>query len=943
MNTKKQFSRFGKFLAILLFITGIVNAQDFASPMPLNPKIKTGQLPNGLKYLIVQNKKPEKKIELRLAVNAGSMMEDNDQLGLAHFMEHMNFNGLKHFPHNEVVHYLQSIGVKFGADLNAYTSFDETVYILPIPSENKAKVDSGFTILADWSGAALLDNKEIDSERSVVLEESRLGKGAEDRMFRKWFPRYLNGSLYAERLPIGKDDILKNFSYDVLKRFHHDWYRPDLQCVIVVGDIEPAEAERQIKEKFSGFKNPANERPRPESFDMPARTANDAMVLSDAEATYTLIQIIGNSYKSKKDMTGADYKSGLAEQLFNAMMSGRYEELKNSSNPPFVYGSSNISEGFGRGWKNFSSFAVCGNDNMKEAVFALVSEAMRIKKYGFTEAELKRAKASLISAYETSYKERDKTESSHLVQELIRHFLKGEAVPGIEWEYAFSKQVIPGISLKEVNNLSSKIDIDKNYFALITGKTSDKLPTDADLKNWVDAALKENVTAYAEKAIAANLLDKEPTSGKIIKEEKNEKLGTITYQLNNGAKVTIKPTDFKNDQVLLKGQRFGGSSLYEGSDYQSADYSNNAVDEMGYGNFSNTDLQKFLSGKVASVGINMETYTESISGSSSNTDMQTMFQLLYLECTSPRVDETAFKSFVNRGKQQVEAYKLNPQYLFLDTANFSMFNKNPRAHVIPIASDYDHINMDHAVQFYKQRFGSAYGMQYTIVGSFKEGEIKPLIEKYIGGMPGNEISTKYKDLNIDPIEGKNSFTLRKGKEPKSLITDYIYGQKPYDVNDETYTYLLTSVINNKIVDTLREKMGGIYGGGTSLSLSKYPKETYTMRCQLPCGPENLDKLEKAFWEIIEGVKAPGGITSEDLKKVTEGAIQSYKVNIKTNEFWLNSIARSTLLGNDPERILTFETRINAVTPQKLIETANKYLNSPNVYKAHWLPEVETPH
>ena len=926
-------------VAAVLFANAIINAQDLNSPIPLNPKIKTGQLENGLKYLIIQNKKPENKVELRLAINAGSILEDDDQQGLAHFMEHMNFNGLAHFPHNDLIHYLQSIGVKFGADLNAYTGFDETVYILPIPTEDKEKIDKGFTILADWSKSALLDDKEIDSERGVVLEESRNSKGADDRMMQKWLPRYMNGSRYGQRLPIGKDEILKNFKYDVVKRFHKDWYRPDLECVMVVGDIDPNEAERLIKEKFSAFKNPANERPRPELFDLPARTSSEAMVLSDAEAAYTLISIDGSSYKYAEDKTGADYRNSLAENLFNAMISDRYDELKNSANPPFVNGGASIDGGWARGWKTFGSYAVCGADKTKEAATALVREAIRVKKFGFTEAELQRAKASLLSGYESSYNERDKTESGKLVSELIHHFLQKEAVPGIEWEYNFTKQVLPGISLTEVNAVAKKIDIDNKYFAFMTTKTADKLPTDADLKSWVDAALKENIAPYVEKTIASKLLDKEPVSGKIIKEEKNEKLGTITYILSNGAKVSIKTTDFKDDQIIVKAQRFGGSSLYTGNDYQSADYCNNAVDEMGYGNFSNTDLQKFLAGKVVNVNTAVDKYTDNIDGKTVSKDLETFFQLLYLQCTSPRTDETAFKSYINREKQQAESFKLNPQYLFADSAYNVLYNKNPRAHIIPISSDFDKIEMAHAVQFYKERLGSANGMNYSFVGSIKENEIKPLIEKYIGGMPGTTVNTNYKDLNIDPVLAKNSFTLYKGKESKSLINDYMYGNIPYDVNDEMLAALLSDVINIKITDILREKMSAIYSGGMSISISKFPKETYMMRNNLPCAPENVVKVEAAFWEIVESMKKTGGITPEDVEKVAETALQKYKVSIKTNEYWLSILSRATLFGFDPERILTYEARVKAVTPEKLMETANKYLNSANVYKALWLPET----
>ncbi|MEP7143773.1 MAG: pitrilysin family protein, partial [Ferruginibacter sp.] len=633
-------------LTALLYCTIFGQAQTASDKIPLNSKIRTGKLPNGLRYFIMQNKKPENKIELRLVVNAGSIQESEDQQGLAHFMEHMNFNGLKHFPHNDIVHYLQSVGVKFGADLNASTSFEETVYMLPIPSTDKTVVDKGFTIIADWSNDALLGNEEIDKERGVVLEESRRGKGANDRMMKKYLPALLNGSIYAKRIPIGKDDILKNFKYDVIRRFHKDWYRPDNEAVIVVGDIEPEEAERLIKEKFSVFKNPSPERPRGGIINVPARTVSQAMVVTDKEASYTVIQLYGNNTKSKDQLTSKDFRAGIVKNLFNSLLAQRLDELKNSSTPPFVFGAASVGSNFVRGWETYSAFAVCGTHQVKEAVNALVRESMRVKKFGFTATELERAKANMESQYESMYNERDKTESANLVNELVRHFLTKDPVPGIEWEYDFTKKTLPGISLKEVNEVAKGIDIDNKFFALITAKEDPSLPKNADFFNWVNTALKTPVTAYAEKQISASLLSAPPVAGSITKEESNAKLGTTTYTLSNGATVTIKPTDFKNDEVVLNSTRFGGSSLYDGADYQSATYSNNVVEEMGYGDFSNTDLGKFLSGKNVSVTTVVEDYMEYVDAGSNVKDIETMFQLIYLKCTAPRKDETAFKSFV---------------------------------------------------------------------------------------------------------------------------------------------------------------------------------------------------------------------------------------------------------------------------------------------------------
>ncbi|MFT3911689.1 MAG: insulinase family protein [Ferruginibacter sp.] len=928
------------FLLVLSIVYFNVQAQApaAAEKIPFNPKVKSGQLPNGLKYFILQNKKPENKVELRLAVNAGSILEADDQQGLAHFMEHMNFNGLKHFPHNDIVHYLQSVGVKFGADLNAYTSFEETVYMLPIPTTDKAVVDKGFTILADWSQDALLDHDEIDKERGVVLEESRLGKGADDRMMKKYLPVMLNGSIYARRIPIGTDEVLKNFKYEVIKRFHHDWYRPNNEAVVVVGDIDPAEAERLIKEKFSGFKNPSPERPRGSVIDMPARKQSQAMVVTDKEANYTFIQIIGKSTKSKVETTTADYRENIVQNLFNSMLAHRFEELKNSATPPFIFGGGGINGGWVRGWESFGAVAVCGTKQVKNAVDALVTETMKAKKFGFTAAELERAKAETVSQYESMNAEKDKTESGQLVDELVRHFLSKECVPGIGWEYEFTIKSLPGIRLEEVNAVAKKIDIDNNFFALITAKEDPALPKDAELLDWVNTAVKAPVAAYAETKLAASLLSKQPTAGTITKEESNTKIGTTTYTLSNGAIVTIRPSDFKNDEVLMSSLRMGGASLYEGADYQSATFSNNVVEEMGYGDFSNTDLEKFLSGKKASVQTIVDDYTEHVSGNCSVKDLETMFQLIYLKCTAPRKDETAFKSFVSREKQQLELMMQSPEFAFAENTYVDLYQHHPRAHINAVPADFDAINIDHAIDYYKQRLGSMNGMHFYIAGNIKADEIKSLLEKYIASLPGGPINTSYKDIKMIAKPGINTFTFKKGKEKKAMLQHYIFNDAKFDVDDNFYLNFLNEVINNKIVDTIREAMAAIYGGGIGGSIQKIPAEKYMLVSRFPCVHENVDKVDKAFWQIIESVKKSGGITDGDVEKARKPLVEKNKVRIKTNNYWIGIMQDGDKNGYSAERVLTYDERINAITPAKLMEIANKYYKRDNVYTAIMLPE-----
>ena len=931
------------FLLMLMVILNIGSmiAQSNYTPdaiIPLSSDVKFGTLPNGLKYYIKYNAKPEKKVELRLAVNAGSILEDEDQQGLAHFMEHMNFNGLEHFPGNELVQYLQSIGVAFGNDLNAYTSFDQTVYMLPVPSDDDEKLEKAFQVIADWSGASLLTNEEIDKERGVILAESRIGKGADDRMMKKWLPALMNGSKYGIRLPIGLDSIIEKFDYSSLKRFHKDWYRPNLQAVIVVGDMPVEKAEQMIIEKFSKFKNPSDPRVRPEIFEVYPFAENKAMMISDEEANYTQISIVGNAHPAKNLVTEKDYLDNLISNLCFRLISMRLDEIKNSANPPFIFGYSYLG-GWARGFENFNLGAMCGNDQMKPAIETLVREAIKAKKFGFTQAELDRAKAMMLSRYENFYNERSKTESSRLVNEYVNLFLEGNASPGIEWEYNFVKNNLPLIELTSFDDIRNKINIDENYFCYVTAKTQPDLPSDELLKEWIDGALNQPIVQYEEKAIAKSLLSKMPKGGKAIRTVSNTKLGTTTITLNNGVVVCLKPTNFKDDEILFKGIRKGGYSVYEGADYQSAQFSNNVVDEMGYGNFSKTDLKKFLAGKAVNVNTIVDDYQEYVSGNSTIKDMETMFQLLYLKCTSPRKDKEAFKSYVSREKQQLEFLKQNPMYLFIDTTYNMLYQGNPRAHQIESASTYDKINLDNAIKFYKARIGNANGMYYTFVGNFKTDEIKPLIEKYLGSLPSDKIDTKIKDIGLFPVQGTKSFTLQKGKEQQAMLTHWINGKSAYNADDNFHLNQLNDVINNFIIDTIREKMSAIYGGGTGGGISKFPRPEFMIQTYFPCSPDNIEKVNEAYLRLIELVKSDEGITDKEWERVREPAIQKYLVDIKTNDYWLNGLINAQVYQTDPNRILTVEQRLKAITPQKLTQIARKFYTNKNIFTAKWMPEL----
>lgn len=927
------------FRLIFLFVCFQSIAQyKLDSPLPVDPGVKVGKLANGLTYYIRKNKKPENKVELRLAVNAGSVLENENQRGLAHFMEHMGFNGSKNFPKNELVDYLQKAGVEFGADLNAYTSFDETVYILPIPSDDPETVEKGFTVLEDWAFNNLFDKNEIEKERGVVLEESRLSKGSFERMSRKYFPKLFNGSKYAERLPIGKDEVLKNFSHQTLKDFYKNWYRPNLMAVVVVGDIDPAEAEKKIIAHFGKFKNPPNAPARPSIIPIKQRTKPEAMVLTDDEATYTFLQIYNFIKPAKKVKTWADYRESLIEGLVSTLINQRLNELTQTEKPPFIFANTGFQQ-FLRGYNSFNSFAVLGETPWQDALDAVVSETNRARQYGFLQAELERAKASLLNSAEKAFNEKDKSESGNIVGQYVSNYLQGNPIPGIEHRYKFIKQVLPTISLQEINAVAKKMPSTANAFAMVQAPTSmqSKLPDNNNLLKAVIAATGKPVNAYEEKAVAAKLLDKEPAAGKITAETKNEKLGTTDITLSNGITITLKPTQLKNDEILMDAWRWGGYQKFSLTDKDNAQYSTNIIRDMGVKDMSPSDIRKYLAGKTVTVFPYMNDFEEGIEGRSSVKDFETFLQLMYLYFTEPRKDMSLFKSFVAKQKASIQSLKQDPESWFQDTLYKIAYNNNPWTNQIPNPEDFDRVSLEKTFSIYNEVFGNAYGMHYTFVGNLDPDKIKPLLEKYIGSLPSSPVENTYKDNGIRMIKGITEAHLQKGKESQSFITIMFEGETEYNREERLNLAALMEVMNIKIIEKLREEMSGIYGGGMFGTIQKRPYVHYTISAGMPCGPENVEKLTKALFEIIKDAQEKG-IEKKDLDKVKETWKKQYHVNLQSNDYWLTSLSNAWIDRNNPEDLLDYEKRVDAITVQDLQNAAKKFITLNNMVKAVLYPE-----
>ncbi|MFN5168578.1 MAG: M16 family metallopeptidase [Cyclobacteriaceae bacterium] len=934
----KQLKNVG-WLFVLLALSVATQAQNLQEKLPIDPQVKVGKLANGLTYYIRQNGKPENKVELRLVVNAGSILEDDDQQGLAHFTEHMAFNGTKNFKKNDLVSYLQSIGVKFGADLNAYTSFDETVYILPIPTDKKENVEKGFQVLEDWASNVLFDGEEIEKERGVVLEESRLGKGAQDRMRKQYFPKLFEGSKYADRLPIGKEDILKNFKHDVIKRFYKDWYRPDQMAVVVVGTLEPAEAERLVKQHFEKLKNPAKPRKR-ELFPVPPRSKTEAMVITDKENPNSILQIVGSPQPFREAATLGEYRLSIVKNMVQAMVSERLQELTQKAEPPFVFGGS-IQGGFIRNYESYQSFALLSKAGIEPAVTAIVVENERARRFGFTKGELERTKKNLLKQLERSYNERDKTESERYASEYIRNFLAQEPMPGIENEFNYYKQFSETITLEEVNQYAAtQIPANQGKLVLLLApeKPDYELPTNEKLLAMMEAAAKADIKPYEEKVVAASLMEEPPAAGRIGFQKENKEAGYYELTLGNGVKVILKATDFKNDQVMLTGFRFGGQYNYDVQDRLNAENAATLVSQMGIGKFTPVDLQKTLAGKTATASPRFTNLTDGMSGSSSAADVETMLQMVHLYFTQPRKDEELFKSFVNQQQAMMQNMMANPQMVFQDSLLRTVYKNHPRGPRIPNAADYGKINLDRALEIYKERFSNANGFTFVIIGSFTLEKIKPLIATYLASLPSDKTkATSFKDAGVRPVKGVVKKEVKKGTEPKSFVAMQFNGEAPYSITEQLKMTAMVEVIKIKMIETLRESLGGTYTSNMGGSLSKYPYESYSISVSIPCGPENVDKLIAATLGEIDKIRKNGPLPA-DLAKVKEGWKKTYQENLKDNGYWMRQLQSSIENGYAATEILNYEKIMDSFTPKDIQDAANKYLDNRNYVQVVLNPE-----
>ncbi|MEI8271140.1 MAG: insulinase family protein [Paludibacter sp.] len=886
-----------KFIIIFCFgisITGIAQDYNLSDKLSIDKSIRVGKLPNGLTYYLRKNNLPKDRVEMRLAINAGSILEDEDQRGLAHFTEHMCFNGTKHFDKNELISYLQSVGIKFGKDLNAYTSFNETVYRLLVPTEKDEVVDKAFLVLEDWAHNVSFDPKEIENERGVITEEWRIGRGANQRLQDKYYPVIFHNSQYAQRLPIGKKEIIDTFKPETIRRYYADWYRPDLMAVIVVGDIDVDKYEQKIKDHFNTIPIRTTERPRP-TFDVPDHASTLYSISTDKEATQTQIMFYAKTGHTDES-TLADYRGFIVEQLYHLILNERFGELGRSANPPYISAKAGY-QAIARNKDAFSVTARVSPDGVEKGLKAMLEEVERVKRFGFTESELERAKKGILNKYDHVYNEREKSESDGYASELVRNFLNKEPIPGVPFEYEFTKNQLPSIKLKDVNSFDNAFLTDSNRVIVVTGpeKEGIKMPTEDNLRAIVNQIPTTELIAKEDKTIAFEWPGQKPVAGSIVKEEKNESINLTTLTLSNGAKVLLKPTDFKNNEIQFIAYSKGGHSLCADADFFSAIYSSALVSESGIANLSKSDKVKAFIGREVGVSPFLNATSEGLSGKTNPKDLETFLQLTNLYFTQAKIDSTVFKTFIKKTKSGLSTLKLNPQKYFEDQVSRTLSSNNPRGGGFPETADLDKVDIQKSLDIFHQRFANAADFVFVIVGSFEVEKIKALLQTYIASLPATSEREKSKDLGIRPPKGKVEKVFYKGTDSKSNVNLTFSNAIKFSPKDEYLLKSLNDALTIKFTENLREKKSGVYGVRSSGRFVHNPYENYVEQITFQCAPENVETLIAAALDEIEKVKG-GGVEANDLTKVKLAQKNELEINLKNNSYWVNKLTINTANG-----------------------------------------------
>jgi zinc protease len=910
-------------------------ASDFRGPIPISPRIIKGQLANGITYLIRQNSTPEKRAEIRLVVKAGALLEDDNQQGFAHFVEHMAFNGTVDFDKQEIVEYVESIGMKFGAHLNAYTSFDETVYKLQLPSDDKDTLEKGIHILENWAHKIKFDGLEIDKERGVVLEEMRSRQGAGWRIFNKQLPIIYQGSQYALRLPIGKKEILEQGSHQDLVRFYKDWYRPELMALVAVGDFEPEQVQALFEKYFNSIKAAPDHHKQKPSYLIPNNSEPLVTIETDPELTRTTVEI-QIKQPLLEPITYQQHYQKLVTQLFINMLNGRFGEATLVPNAPVIAAGSS----FGRFQADKSIFTLAATAKpakSKEVVTFLLTELNRALKHGFTQSELDRYKKSLLSKLDNAAKEIDTTQSSRLANEYVRHFVRGESIAGVDHYYAIGEKFLPGITLDEINALGKIWFTTDNRIIKISAPESDKLnlPSKTELLALIEHAMQQQVIAYQDSQVIQHLMPTPPTSGSIISKVYDDKLDSHVWMLSNGVKVVLKQTDFKHDEVQFSARADGGYSLLEPELMFKTIMAANIVEMSGISDYTLADLTKFLKGKQFWLRTKINNDNQYVSGSSSVKDLEHFMQMLHLKFVAPRKDKEAFNSYISRVESSISERFNSPKGVFSEQIRLAQYGHNPRS----IKFDADVVknqDLDKSYDFYQKRFVNAANFNFVFVGNIDLSQMETLLSTYVASLPAASDKEQAIVHDNQRTKGKLTVKVEKGLVPKATVLLNFYGDSVWSHKNQMHLNALEYVLSSILRERIREEKSGVYGINVKSAFSRIHNQ-YSTNISFTCDPQRVNELMAEVHKIIKTLKES---TTED--KYTENYItqklKSRETQLTTNTFWKNYLQLDAKADYPQLGLHEFVTLVGGINKRIVKDAANTYLNIEDSLTALLLPE-----
>jgi zinc protease len=905
------------------------------SGIPFDEAIVRGELENGMKYYILANERPADKAELRLIVNAGSVLEDEDQRGLAHFLEHMAFNGTELYPRNELIAFLQEIGMEFGPDINAYTSFDETVYMLSVPTDREGLLDQGLEVLEQWAFHMTIDEEEVVKERGVVLEEWRLGRGANQRILDKILPELFEGSRYAVRLPIGLEEIIVSADVPRLRRFYEDWYRPDLMAVVAVGDFDPADIEARIIDRFSPYTNPEPVRDRP-LYEVPRREEPGYEFVTDPEATVTAVEIL-NSYQPIAVESREDYRDVLVEILFYQMINQRLGEITQRADPPFLTASA-YQLNYTRWTAHSGITALVRPDGIRQGLEAIADEYARIAQHGFLQSELDRSRTNLLSAFESFWKDADNREHSDFLGQIQDHYLKGAPVPDIDWEWELVREVLPGIRLEDFGRLVDTRLVDPDRLIIISGpeEAAGYAIEGAEAQEILASSLGNQQELWEDEVREDELVKVLPSAGEIVGESFDEAAGIYEWTLSNGAKVYIKPTDFKSDEVLFSAFSPGGLSLVSDEDYLSASLASTIVQVSGIGDFSAVDLDKALTGINVSLTPYIGEYEEGLDGGSTPGDFETLLQLNYLYFTEPRQDDVAWNSYAGRLEDYLRNQELDPRFRYQNRINEVLFNGHPRALNIT-SDDIPRVDMPRSLEIYADRFADGGDFSFVITGAVNPDEIRPLVELWIGGLPGLGRDEEPRNNGIGYFPEDVRSELRAGLDTASIVTQVWHGATEWNYDNLYDMAALSAVLDILLVERVREEAGGTYSIYSAFSIDSVPEEDYRILVQFSAEPERVDELIEIVNSIIDEI-AREGVDPSYTARVSESQRLNFRENLERNPWWNAQIQFLIKEGLDWRFATDKVDWYNALTPEDIQRAAQTWMSNATYGEIILFPE-----